>query len=1132
MSTLTFTDRWKRFHTVSMIVFLGLVVFFLPLELAVSQNQPHMQDEDRFAQLTSLQNKSDDNLLSIQFSSVTIQEALEILAREANVGFSYNPEIIPEKKVTLEMNNVQAHEILYKLLEGTNLEPVLPPTRDVIVIREKEKGEVNFYQENINGQVIDSETGEPLPGVNVVVKGTSTGTSSDLNGMYEVTVQTVSDTLVFSYIGYLQQEVAIGERNEINVELQQEIIAGEEVVVVGYGRQQRRDITSSIASVSAEDIANEPAQQIAQSLQGKISGVQIMQNSGNPGSDFMMRIRGVGSVNDRSTQPLYVVDGNPMADPSDLSPSAVQSIEVLKSASATAIYGARGANGVVLITTKGGRSGNLQFNLDMYTGVKYGRKVPLVNGEDYAMLYNEAVTNAGDAPIFENPSAIGAGTDWQEVAYRPGQTRNINMSISGGNDRSTYYFSGQYELEEGVVRTTNYDRFNLRLNSEHQITDFLTIGENVAFSRSFSRGMGTYSTTGFFNRGIARDPTVPVKNPDGSWGELPRGSNLEAQFQRDEDEDDGTERPVLTGSGYVQINPLENLSIRSQYNFIYGRSTTSSFSPTYFISTTDQSEISSISRSEDMWNNWNLENTVNYQNTFGAHGLEALVGITAQKSFTESWSASAQELPVNSSQFDALRYLGLAESGQDVGGSGDGFSMISYLGRINYNFDDKYLATINYRVDGSSKFGENNRYGYFPSFSLGWRLSSESFMEDLDYIDNLLIRGGWGQIGNQNSLPNYAYASSVGRGMNYTFNDNWFPGQAPEGSGNPNLKWESIKETNFGFSFTGFQNRVSIDFDYYHKVTTDMLLQVPVVAYSGIVDPAYKNGGEVLNEGIELTLGYQRTTPGEFYYSVNANVSYNKNELTNLTAETSTILGGWISFIGDNYTTRATVGHPLGVFYGYEDDGIFQNQSEVDNHATQPNAAPGDLKFKDLNGDGVINDVDQTYIGNPWPDYTFGLNASFGYKNFDLNLGFTGQYGNDIFAAWKWTWYGGNWFNYHEDALDRWTGEGTSNTIPRLHINDPNNNLRNSTWYVEDGSYLRLNNLQLGYTIPQSVVNIRELRVYITATNLFTITGYSGQDPELGTTDNVNFDAPFMVGIDSGHYAIPRTYTIGINIGL
>lgn len=1068
--------------------------------------------------------------MDIKAENMSLKKVLQLIEQKTGANFAYRNELIKEyTRVTIERKNQTIEKVLTLLFEDTNLE--FMAMGNYIIIREK-PSPVTEADETVTGTVTDQETNEVMPGVNISVKGTTRGTSTDAEGTYSLSVPTLNDTLMFSFVGYQTTEVPINGRTVVDVALEPTLISGGDVVVVGYGQQQRRDITSSIASVSAEDIANEPVQQVAQSLQGKVSGVQIMQNSGNPGSDFMMRVRGVGSTNDRSTQPLYVVDGNPMADPADISPSQVQSIEVLKSASATAIYGARGANGVVLITTKGGRAGDIQFDLDMYNGVQYAREVPLTNARDYATLYNEAVTNAGQPPIFDNPDSFGEGTDWQDVAYRPATTRNINMSISGGNENSTYFVSGQYEKQEGVVRTTEFERLNLRLNSQHEITPFITIGENIAFSRSKSRGMDTYSMTGFFARGIARDPTVPVKNPDGSWGELPRGSNLEAQFQRDEDQDDGTERPVLTGSGFIEIDPLENLTFRSQFNFVYGTSRTRAFTPTYFISTTDQNELSSISHDETTWNNWNLENTLNYRETFGAHNVEALVGITAQENFAESFSASANELPANSDQFKGLRYLGLAESGQDVGGGGGGFAMVSYLGRINYDYDDRYLATINYRIDGSSKFGENNRYGYFPSFSLGWRLSSESFMSNVDFINNLLIRGGWGQIGNQESLSNYAYTSSVTRGLNYNFNDNWFPGQAPTGSGNPDLKWESIQETNLGLSFTGFDNRINIELDYYNKVTTDMLLQVPVVAYSGIQDPAFRNGGEILNEGFEVAVGYQRTTPGDLYYSVNANMSYNRNELTKLTAETSEILGGWISFIGDNYTTRAVVGQPLGVFYGYVMDGLFQNQSEVDNHATQPNAGPGDIRFKDLNNDGVIDDQDQTFIGNPWPDYTFGLTANFGYKNFDLSLGLQGQVGNDIFAAWKWTFLGGNWFNYHEDALDRWTGEGTSNEIPRLHINDPNNNLRNNSWYLEDGSYLRLNNVQLGYTIPQSVVNIRELRVYVTATNLFTITGYSGQDPELGTSDNVPFDAPLMVGIDSGHYAVPRTYTIGINIGL
>jgi len=1079
-------------------------------------------------QLLDLQKKVD-----IKANNETLKHVLEQIEQKTGADLVYRNELVDKyNNVNINEKNQTVKDVLNLLLKDTNL--MYLSTGSYIIIREK-PAPMTESAETVSGTVTDSKTGNTMPGVNISVLGTTTGTSTDANGNYSLSVPSLQDTLSFSFVGYQTLQVPISGRTKINVSMNAAAISGEEVVVVGYGQQQHRDVTSSISSVSADEIANEPAEQVAQTLQGKVSGVEIMQNSGNPGSSFMVRIRGIGSVNDKSTQPLYVVDGNPMADPSDIATSQIKSIDVLKSASATAIYGARGANGVVMITTKNGKAREgVQFNVNAYNGVEHARRVPFVDAQNYAMLYNEALTNGGDSPKYPNPQQYGKGTDWQDVAYRPGQKRNVNVSISGGNDASTYYVAGEFQKELGVVRTTNYDRLNLRVNSHHEITDYLQIGENISFSRSHSIGMSTYSETSFFARQIASAPTAPVKNPDGSWGQLPHHANLEAMFERRANEDNGTERPVLTGSGDIELTPLKNLTLKSQYNFTYGRSMSRNFTPEYFISTTDRNELSSISRSESNWNNWDWDNTVDYKNTFGKHNIEVLAGITAQKNFTQYWSASANTLPGNSSQFKGLRYLGMAESGQSVDGNGTGYSMLSYLGRINYNYNDTYLATINYRIDGSSKFGPNNRYGYFPSFSLGWRISNESFLKDVDFINNLMLRGGWGKIGNQEPLNNYAYASSVTRGMNYYFNGNWVPGQAPQGSGNPNLKWEAIQETNLGLSFTGFDNTINVDLDYYHKTTTDMLMRVPIVAYSGIVNPPFKNSGEVVNKGLELSVGYQRTTPGDFYYSIDANVSHNTNKVTQLANNVDALYGVEAGFIGSGYLTQAQVGQPIAAFYGYVADGIFQNQSEVNNHAAQPGAAPGDLRFKDLNNDGQITADDETMIGNPWPDYSFGLTANFSYKNFDLNLGLTGQYGNDIFAAWKWTWYGGNWFNYHKNALNRWTHEGQKTDIPRLNINDPNGNLRASSWYIEDGSYLRLNNLQLGYTLPNNIIqNVRKLRIYVTATNLLTITGYPGQDPELGTqTSSSTQQQPMYIGIDWGHYAVPSTYTIGINIGL
>lgn len=1124
-------------------IVIGLSVFLMSLIpsklLSQEKNKPN---EDAVLSEVSGAFFVDHNLDQQVVFGMKLTNAIKLMEEQYGIVFIYDVSLLKDKTVKYRealpenildaskdivkgysLRAVRLNEHSYAILPVAKPKPIVLPQRVT-----------DIKVETIRGHVTDAGSGETLPGVNIALKGTNLGTATSSDGNYSLEVPSLKDTLLFSYIGYQTQVVPINGRHTINIALKSVTVNENQIIVVGYGQQKRRDVTSSIASVSADQIANEPAQQVGQTLEGKVAGVQIDQNTGNPSSGFMMHIRGVASVNDRSTQPLYVVDGNPMADPNDISPSDISNIQILKSASATAIYGARGANGVVLITTKHGYSGaKMRVNLNMYNGVQYAKRAPLVDAQQYAMLYNEALTNGGDAPAISNVSSLGKGTDWQNVIYRPGQTRNINLSISGGNKKTTYYVSGQYEKNLGVVRTTFFKRLNLQFNSEHKVASFFKVGENLNISRENYYSIDAYSTTGLFDRGVARDPAVPIKNTDGSWADVPHGGNLAAQFARQENADNGTSRPVLTGSGYMILNPLKQLTFKSQYNFVYGSTTTSTFNPAYFISTTDQNAVSNLTKAETQWKDWNLENTLHYKIAFGKNNMDAMVGMTAQENNDQSFSAYGENLPPSSSLYGGLRYLDLAESGQNVTGSGGKWAMLSYLGRINYNYNDRYLATINYRIDGSSKFGQNNRYGYFPSFSLGWRLSQEKFMRKFNFINNLMLRGGWGEIGNQESLPDYAFASSVTRGLNYNYNGNWMPGQAPEGSGNPDLKWESVKETDIGLSFTGFKNSVDFKFDYYYKITTDMLLQIPVVAYSGIQRPAYQNGGEVLNKGFEVSLGYQRTTPGNFYYSISANVSHNSNELTKLTATTSEILGGWVSFIGSNYLTRATVGEPLGYFYGYKMDGLFQTQADINNHATQPNAVPGDIRFKDLNGDGVIDSKDQTYLGSPWPKFTYGINANFSYKNFDLRLGFTGEYGNKIFAAWKWTWEGGNWFNYDRAALGRWHGPGTSNSMPRLDINDPNNNLRISDWYIEDGSYVKLKNIQIGYTFPQKLVHLRRLRVYVTGTNLLTITKYTGQDPEIGTiTNNIPYNAPLYVGIDAGNYAVPRTITLGVNIGI
>lgn len=1128
--------QWKRFQKTIAVILLGIPLLILAVNPVTAQDKTYQANGALMVQLASVQDRSDDSLLSIQFANVTLKEALELLAEQINVGFSYNPDVIPNKKVSFSMSNVPPHEVIYKLLEGTNLEPVLPPSKDVIVIREKEQlPAFDAFQQTVTGTVVDAKSGEPLTGVTVVVMETSIGTTTDIDGNFalEIPDDVGTDVLVFSFVGFNTQEVALDGRTELAIELSQDIIALDEAIVVGYGQQQRRDITSSISTVDASDFENEPVTNVGQTLQGRVSGVQVMQNSGNPGSDFMIRVRGVGSINDRDTQPLFVVDGSTVVDPNDINPDQVESIQVLKSASATAIYGAKGANGVVIIETKSGVAGETQFDLDYYTGVSYARRVPFINAQEYATLRNESLRNAGQPEQYDNPDSFGEGTDWQDVIYRPANQHNFNLSVSGGNEKSTFSLGAGYENEEGVARTTFFERWSVRAKSQHEITNYFDVGLNALFSRSESSAINPYGFTGtlFGRSGHGQAPTIPVRQPDGSYSETFFGSNVGAQLDRAENSGNGSTRPSFTGGTWIELTPLDVLEFRSQFNVATGSQLTKNFNPEWFISTRQQNEVSSLSYSENMWTRWNLENTLTYQDSFlQNHNLTALAGFTVEKNKWEDFSASANNLPANSAQFEGLRYLGLADSGQDVSGSGTQFNMVSYLGRINYNYNQKYLVTFNYRADGSSKFGQNNRYGYFPSFSLGWRLSDESFMQDFESIDNLLIRGGWGRIGNQQTLPNFAYLATVSQNLDYSFLDNIVRGQAQTGGANPNLKWETIEELNFGVSYTGFNGRLNVDVDYYDKRTTDMLLRVPVLELSGIQDPAFGNAGEVQNRGVEFSIGYQTNALGnDLFYSINANVSYNQNEVLELAEGLTEIPGGRVGFIGDNFTTRAIVGQPLGVFRGHVMDGLFQTQEEIDNHATQANAVPGDIRFKDLNGDGVIDQEDRKFIGNPWPDFVVGLNAQANYKNFDLAIGFTGTIGNDIFNASKWAQLGSNWFNWHEDALGRWTGPGTSNYVPRLDERDPNNNLRFSDWYVEDGSYLRLSNVQLGYTIPQN--HARNIRIFVTGRNLLTITGYSGTDPELGTSDEGVDGSILFVGIDTGHLAVPRTFTAGINIG-
>jgi len=1070
--------------------------------------------------------------VSISANHVQVKSVFSNIERQTGVKFLYSSSNIrPDQRVSLTVEKEALSVALERLLSPLQLTYMVSDKH--IVIRrisnalEDKSGEMVPQTSAIVGsdwavadKVVKGTVKDPsqngLPGVSVVVKGTQRGTITDVNGDFSLSVDEENPTLVFSFVGYVTQEIALGGRTEIFVELKEDTKSLEELVVVGYGVQSKRNVTSSIASVSSDEISNQPVQQVGQALQGKVAGVQVVQNSGSPGSSLTVRIRGAGTIN--NSDPLYVIDGNLGGNPAGIDPSQIENIEILKSASAAAIYGAQGANGVVIITTKKGKSGKPVIQLNAYTGVQQVyRTLPLVNGRQYAELYNTALVNGGKAPLFTDLNGLGEGTDWQNEIFRTAPISNVELSASGGGEKGTFYTSAGYFSQDGTVIKSGYDRLSFRLNSEYRISPKVKIGENIGLVYGDRRPIPEFGSRDIIPSAWHMDPTVPVKTSDGKWG-FPKFSDTKNPVAQAHYYHNKVKDYLLNSSGYLEADLFKNLTFRTQINFNLGFTRQDIYTPVYDVFPLQRNLVSSLEYRGTEFSNWDWQNTLNYQQYFGEHSLEVLAGVTALSYKSRSITAGGQGLPDNASIDESLRYLDLTTSGFSArGGAGD-YGMLSYLGRINYGFRDKYLFTGNLRVDGSSRFGENNRYGVFPSFSLGWRISDEDFLKDVSWINDLKLRGGWGMLGNQNSLSNYAFANTLTPNLVYTFGDNISQGQAATSVGNPDLKWEAIKETEIGLDFAGLSNKLFVSAAYYVKKTSNMLLRAPIPAFTGITTAPFVNGGNVENKGVELVATFKDRTNGGLGYEISANIAKNKNEVTKLLNDQSILFSGTYSI--------AKVGAPIGAFYGYVMDGIFQTQAEVDNHAYQATGtAPGDIRFRDVNGDNVINQDDRAIIGNPWPKFNYGFSGNLSWKRFDLNALFYGVAGSEVVANWKYFTQGSNFYNFDQEMLNAWNGPGTSNTIPKLNVNDPNTNSRASSYFVEKGDYLRLRNLQVGYEILNgSSGKGGKLRAYLSCQNLLTFTSYKGFDPEIGKPDS-----SFRIGVDEGYYPQPRVITLGIN---
>lgn len=969
-----------------------------------------------------------------------------------------------------------------------------------------------FAQKKITGIVVD-EKGESVIGASVSEKGTTSGTATDIDGKFSLEVKD-SAVIVVSYLGFLTQEIIVNDRSDFHIIMKDNTEMLNEVVVVGYGVMRKKDLTGSLASVGAKSLKDKPVANIGEALQGQAAGVQVV-NAGAPGSNVSIRIRGLGSIN--STDPLLVIDGVPTDMPLNaLNQNDVETIDILKDASATAIYGSRGANGVVLITTKKGKSGDGIISVSANWGIQDATSVPkMLNASKFASLHNDMMANNNrtQRPDFEDPTSWGKGTDWTDALLRTAAMQNYSVSYSGGTDKSNYYVSGSVFDQNGIVINTSYRRYTLQFNNESKVRPWLKFGNNVTLSHDTKKN-GDYSILNT----LASLPTQSIYNEDGTYS----GPGTEAQYYGDLRNPIGTARLNNTttkgynvlGNLYGEASLFDKVTYKMTGGIDFKFWDENNFTPKY-----DWQPIPVVNSYRSEQSNKSLtylwDNTLTYMDTFNEkHNLNVMIGSSAQNNTYNYSKASIQGF-----LSDSNNQLNNGLLDPTVGGSKNEWALLSFFGRINYSFNDKYLLTATVRRDGTSRITKVNRWGTFPSFSGAWRLSEESFYKRNNILSDIKIRMGYGVTGNQGVLDNYAAVTRL-KTSQYVFNGTPVSTLYPLVMPNPDIKWETVKQGNIGFDASLFKQRINVTFDAYVKNTTDMLVSmvVPITTgYSDIYTPMI-NAGKVRNTGWELTVASQNIK-GDFEWNTDFNISYNKNKIIKLNNNVS-IYSGY---------QQHTVGLPVGSFYGWVTNGIFQNWNEVNSYAYQyqgtdaaNGTAPGDIKFLDINNDGVVNDYDRTYIGNPTPAWNFSMTNSFSYRNFDMQVFLQGVAGNDIYNANRVTLEGMYTVrNQTKKVLNRWTGEGTSNSMPRAIYSDPNKNTRTSTRFIEDGSYLRLKNLTLGYTLPESLIkkaSINSLRFYMSAQNLLTLTKYSGFDPEI------------QGGVDNSNYPLTRTISFGVDL--
>ena len=1083
--------------------------------------------------------------VTLNAENKTLEQVMDEIEQQSEFYFVFNQKQINiNRKINICAENKIIDEILPDLFKDTNVNYAILDRKILLTTEDRSKDLViNVFQQQfeVTGIITDVTTGEPMPGVNVLVKGSAIGAISDFNGRYSLLGVNSDAILIFSFIGYISQEVPINKRTSINVSLNPDILGLEEVVVIGYGTQKKSDLTGAVTSVKFDKLEGIAYANVNHALQGKVAGAEFILASGEPGSQTAVRIRGQGTFS--ASGPLYIVDGIPMESEqvNSLNQNDIESLNILKDASAAAIYGARAANGVILITTKRGAIGKPTFTFNSYYGLQMtykSRFLPMCNSQELADCINDGDDRAGYTrqAAFNDPEVLKTDIDWQKEGFPVAPVQDYSLNVSGGSENARFSISGGYFDQAGSMVFSNFTRYSTRINSEFKVGDRLTIGEslNLARTKGLNLGYGTNLDLAYL---LGCSPTMKLYKPEnvGGYG----GPNAAETGVNNRSNVIGSRDLVrrytwsnsLLGSAYAEYIIVPSLKYRLNTGLRFGLNTNKTYNPVYDMDNR-ANWTRSLSTGKTEWYEYLVENTLTFDKRIKDKiHLILLGGYTQQNYINNSLSGSKREFPD-----DNLQVINAGTGTSSVAGNEAEWALRSFLGRANITMLDKYLITATIRHDGSSRFGKNNRYGTFPSIAFGWNMHREGFMQNFSSLNTFKLRSSWGQLGNQ-ELGNYDSQTTVAMTPQYILGTSQNPVAAAAvlSLGNPSLKWETTTQTNIGVDLGLFKDMITFSADFWVKNTSGILIRTPISAATGIYreNGPFQNAAGVRNSGFEFLLGYKKAITN-FSYEINAELSTVKNKVTDLGG-----VPNIINLVENVYQfgtyTITEVGKPMSTFYGYVFDGIFQNDEEVANHAVQAGAAPGDVRYKDLDRDGKITSNDRTYIGDPFPNFTYSLSGNAAYKNLDVNIGFQGVSGKQLYNALRaYLESMTGEFGQMASVKNRWVGEGTSYTMPRAYRAGRNNTLP-STRFVENASYLRLQTLQVGYSLPDDLINrigVDKLRVYFTGQNLYTLTKYINYNPDMFGGEGYNNDSlnPLAMGVDMGSVPVPSIFQFGIQV--